>query len=258
MQQQARAEQPQTAIFWRCPRCGLIFVPQPTTVRCPRCGENLRKCRYCKFADTVTWECTNNRIRFTLGDETGRFHIPEPDHVWACPENVPNLRAPTWQVALSNPLIRALVWGAGVVVFILIVFRLFITTSAPGIPESALVTAQAIMARNQYSIGEPIQLLLVVTNAERVTLEPCIIVLRGEIVEHSEVRSQPSPSYPPQRTPRSVRLVFSGLAPQQSMTTWIYLTPLAVKRGTYELTVEAYCGGYRAVVTPRSFRVEIR
>jgi uncharacterized C2H2 Zn-finger protein len=260
MQQPAGTAQRQATILWRCPQCGLVFTPQPTTIRCPRCGENLRKCRYCKFADTVTWECTNNRIRFTFGDETGRFHIPEPDHVWACPENLPNLQPPAWQVALSNPLLRGLTWGAAIAVFLLVVFRLFIVPAIapPEMPESALVTAQAIMARNRYTIGEPIQLLLVVTNAERIALDPCTVILRGEIVEHSEVRSQPAPIYPPQRTPRSVQLVFPGLAPQQSMTAWIYLTPLGAQRRAYDLNVEVLCGGYRAVVNPRSFRVEIR
>lgn len=260
MQQPKGTVQQQAVILWRCPQCGLIFTPQPTIVRCPRCGENLRKCRYCRFADTVTWECTNNRIRFTFGDETGRLHIPEPDHVWACPENLPNLQPSVWQGALANPLIRSLTWGAVVAVLILIVFRFVVITAIapPGILETALVTAQAAMTRNQYPIGEPVQLLLIVTNAERIALDPCTVILRGEIIENSEIRSQPAPIYPPQRTPRGVRLVFPGLAPQQSLTAWIYLTPLGAQRRVYELSVDVFCGGYRAVVNPRSLRVEIR
>ena len=254
--------QQQPMVLWRCPQCGLIFTPQPTTIRCPRCGENLRKCRYCKFADTVTWECTNNRIRFTFGDETGRFHIPEPDHFWDCPENLPNLHPPTWQVALANPITRALTWGAVVAIFLLVAFRLFVLPAvAPTseVPESALVTAQAILSRNQYTAGEPIPILLVITNAERIPLDPCVVVLRGEIVEHSEVRTQPATVYPPSRTPRSIRLTFPGLPPQQSLTAWIYLTPLGAQRRTYELTIDVYCGSYRATVSPqRTFRVTIR
>ncbi len=253
--------QQQPTLMWRCPQCGLIFTPQPKTVRCPRCGENLRKCRYCKFADTVTWECTNNRIRFTFGDETGRFHIPEPDHFWACSENLPNLQPPIWQVALANPITRALTWGAAIAVFMLVVFRFFVLPAVgpSEVLETALVSAQTILARNQYTVGEPIPLLLVVTNAERVPLDPCVVILRGEIVENAEVRTQPTTIYPPQRTDRSIRLTFPGLASLQSLTAWIYLTPWGAQRGTYELTIDVYCGGYRATVSPqRSFRVTIR
>lgn len=263
MQQQptgAPTTQQQPTILWRCPQCGLIFSPQPTIIRCPRCGENLRKCRYCKFADTVTWECINNRIRFTFGDETGRFHIPEPDHFWACPENLPNLQPPPWQVALANPITRALTWGATIAVFAFIIFRFFVLPAVgPTEAPEGMVTAQVILARNQYTLGEPIPLLLVVTNAERVPLDPCVIFLSGEIVENSEVRTQPITIYPPSRTPKSIRLTFPGLPSQQSLTAWIYLTPLGAQRRTYELTIDVYCGGYRATISPqRSFKVTIR
>lgn len=253
--------QRQPTLLWRCPQCGFIFTPQPTTVRCLRCGENLKKCRYCKFADTVTWECTNNKIRFTFGDEMGRFHIPEPDHVWACPENLPNLQPLAWQVALANPITRALTWGAIVAVSILIVFRFFILPAfAPTAEEQEVfATAQVVLARNQFTIGEPIPLLLVVTNPTRINLDPCVVVLRGEIVENAEVKTQPVTTYPPIQTAKSVRLTFSSLPPQQSLTVWIYITPLGAQRRTYELAIDVYCGGYRAIVNPqRTFRIAIR
>ncbi|MCS7263623.1 MAG: hydrogenase maturation nickel metallochaperone HypA [Armatimonadetes bacterium] len=256
----APAAQQQPLLLWRCPQCGFIFSPQPKIVRCPRCGENLRKCRYCKFADTVTWECTNSRIRFTFGDETGRFHIPEPDHFWACPENLPDLQPPVWSIALSNPLLRALTLGAAIAVLLLVVFR-FAILPAIGpqeVPVSALVSAQAVLTRSQFTVGESIPILLIVTNSERVPLDPCIVVLRGELVEHSELRSQPSPLYPIQRTPKSARLTFPGIPSQQSLTAWIYLTPLGVQRRSYEVAIEIYCGGYRAIVNPRSVKVDIR
>ncbi len=247
-------------VYWRCPQCGFIFAPEPTTVRCPRCGENLRKCRYCRFADTVTWECLNNRIRFTFGDETGRMRIPEPDHFWACPENLPNLQPAVWQVAMLNPLTRALTWGAITAVALLIAFRLFIfpLIAKPEMPETALITGTLVLSRTQFAIGEEIPLLLVITNAERVPLDPCVVVLRGELIREAEVRSQPPPLYPPQRTPESVRLFFPGLPAQQTFTAWVYITPIGVSRGNYEVRVEVFCGGYRGVVTPPSVPVQIR
>lgn len=253
--------QQQTEIMWRCPQCGFIFSPYPKIVRCPRCNENLRKCRYCKFADTMTWECTNNRIRFSYGDELGRFHIPEPDHVWACPENIPDLKAPNWAVALSNPMLRGLSIGAVVVVLLLLVFRFIILPAIlpQEVPTSPLLLGEVVLSKSQFSVGESIPLLLVVKNAEAtVTLEPCIVVLRGELVEQSEIKAQPSPNYPPQRTPKSIQMHFPGIAPQQSFTVWIYLIPFEAKPRSYDLTIEVYCGGYRAVMNPPSVRINIR
>ncbi len=260
MQQPTGASTAQQTVLWRCPQCGFVFSPHPKIVRCPNCSENLRKCRYCMFADTTTWECTNNRIRFNYGDEMGRFHIPEPDHVWACPENIPKLQAPTWAVALSNPLLRGLTIGAAIAVVLLIAFRFLILPiiKPEEAPESAVLSADVVLNKPQAAIGETIPLLLIIKNAERVSLKPLTVILRGELIENSEVRSQPSPTYPLQRTPKGVQLQFSELPPQQSFTTWIYLTPFEVKSRSYDVSVEVYCGGYRVVVNPPSVRINIR
>ncbi|MFA0753146.1 MAG: hypothetical protein IMHGJWDQ_000917 [Candidatus Fervidibacter sp.] len=254
------AQQRASPILWRCPQCGLIFSPQPTTVRCPRCGENLRKCRYCKFADTITWECTNNRIRYTFGDELGRFKIPEPDHVWACPENLPDLPPAPWQAAMANPLTRALSWGAITAVALLILFRLFVlpAIAPPEMPESARLTGNIIAHRTEITLGEPLSLLVVVTNGERVSLDPCILVVRSELVKEADIAAQPAPLYPPERKPESVRLIFPGIPPQQTFTAWVSITPLTAQRRNYELRVEVYCGGYRAFIPRQQSSVRVR
>ncbi len=256
-------QRPSAPLLWRCPQCGFLLTPQPTTVRCPRCGENLRKCRYCKFADTVTWECTNARIRSTFGDELVRFHIPEPDHVWACPENLPALQPYFWQTvwreAMANPLTRGLVWGAMAAVVLLLAFRYAVLPFVfprPA-PESALVTARVIVQREKVELGEPVPVLILVTNAEEIPLEPCLIFLRGSLARDSEISSNPPQLPLPLR--EGVQLRFPGLQPGQAFPVWLTFTPLARGRRTYDLKVDVYCGGYRAIVTPPGdFRVEVR
>lgn len=259
------SQRPGAPLLWRCPQCGFLLTPQPTTVRCPRCGENLRKCRYCKFADTVTWECTNVRIRSIYGDDMGRFRIPEPDHVWACPENLPVLQPYPWQAiwkeAMANPLTRGLVWGAIVAVVLLAVFRyvLLPVVLPPPIPESALVTAQVVVQRSQVNIGEPVRVLFIITNAETIPLDPCIVVLRGSLATDSEIFSDPPPIGPPRVLRESVQLRFLGLQPGQQFPIWMTFTPLTTRRRSYNLRVDVLCGGYQAVITPRrDFRVEVR
>lgn len=71
---------------WRCPKCNRVVSARPIeSPRCPHCGENLRKCRYCKWADTRMWECTNFTMVSMQGDETGRLRIPEPEFSRQCP-----------------------------------------------------------------------------------------------------------------------------------------------------------------------------
>ncbi len=161
---------------------------------------------------------------------------------------------------MFNPLTRALTWGAIVAVALLIFFRFFLipAIAEPEMPETALVTGNMILSRNQFTLGESIPLLFVVTNAERVPLDPCVIVLRGQLVREADIRTQPGPLVPPQRTPESVRLTFPGIPAQQTLTVWVYVTPVGIQRGNYELRAEVLCGGYRGVLTPPSVTVQIR
>lgn len=261
---------PSSPPVWRCPECGVIFVPQPTTVRCPQCGENLRKCRYCQYADTATWECTNQRIRFTFGDEFGRYHIPEPDHVWACPENRPALHPTPWQMVLANPLLRALAWGAGTAVVLFLVFRFIVLPLivGPPVPESALLSLQTAVP-SQVMLGDPIHITVTFTNGEQNPLNQWVLVLRGSLVTNAEPpQVTPNPIVPPEFIGDSVRLYFAGLAPQQQMTVNITLQPKEMQRRIYNLEVDAYgyfgapgqpLAMYRAFVLPtRRFQVRVR
>ncbi|MCS7254532.1 MAG: hypothetical protein RMK18_10065 [Armatimonadota bacterium] len=82
-QQSVKAKKPER---WRCQKCNRIVTARPIeSPRCPHCGENLRKCRYCKWADTRMWECTNFTMVSMYGDETGRLRIPEPEFSRRCP-----------------------------------------------------------------------------------------------------------------------------------------------------------------------------
>lgn len=70
---------------WRCPKCGKVVSARPIeSPYCPYCHENLRKCRYCNWADLRMWECTNPEVISILGDETGRLRIPEPEFSRRC------------------------------------------------------------------------------------------------------------------------------------------------------------------------------
>lgn len=255
--------------LWRCPECGHIFTPQPTTIRCPQCGENLRKCRYCQYADTATWECTNPRIRYTYGDELGRFRIPEPDHVWACPENYPALQPNAWQLFVANPLLRALGWGAGVAVALLLLFRFAILplVRGPEVPESALLTAQAI-APSQVMLGEPIRLTVTLWNNERAPVYQWLLVLEGSLVEDSEApQITPMPITSIERMKGRLRVFLPGSGPGQAMTVEVVFQPQEMRRRVYTLRLDAYgyLGAppqltvYRVFITPsRQMQVQVR
>ncbi len=266
----AQPTAPTTAnLLWRCPECGTIFAPRPTTIRCPHCGENLRKCRYCQYADTATWECTNPRIRYSYGDELGRFRIPEPDHVWACPENRPALQPNAWQLFIANPLLRALGWGAGVAVGLLLLFRLVILplVRGPEVPESALLTAQTI-APSQVILGEPIRLMVTLFNNEKAPVNQWLLVVEGSLLENSEIpQIVPAPITPMERTKNRLRVFLSGSAPGQSMTVEFVFQPQEIKRGLYTLTLDAYGylgfppqqTAYRVFIMPsRQVQVRVR
>lgn len=245
--------------LWRCPRCNFVFEPEPTTIRCPRCGENLRKCVYCKFADTVLWECTNARIRFTYGDETGRFRIPEPDHYWPCPENYPVLRPYPWQVLMMNPLLRGLTIGAGVAIGILIIFWSIVLPmiQPPAAMESPLISARVSVSR-EVSIGQPVRILITLTNSERQPLSPCLVVLSGSLVANASLTQVIPPPLHYRRVGQVLRVQFRGLGAGEQTIYWIYLTPKAKRPTDYTLTVSVYCGVYRAAQPQRSFRVRLR
>ncbi|MFA0751624.1 MAG: hypothetical protein SLRJCFUN_002027 [Candidatus Fervidibacter sp.] len=257
------------SLLWRCPECGHIFAPQPTTIRCPQCGENLRKCRYCQYADTATWECTNPRIRYTYGDELGRFRIPEPDHVWACPENRPALAPNPWQFFIANPLLRALGWGAAVSIGLLLLFRFVILpwVRGPEVPESALLTAQ-VLAPSQVVMGEPIRLMVTLFNSEQVPVNQWLLMVGGSLVENSEApQVTPAPIAPIERTKDHLRIFLAGSPPGQSVTVELLFPPQEIKRGTYTLTLDAYGylgtppqqTAYRVFIAPsRQVQVRVR
>lgn len=250
-------QRPGTSVFWHCPRCRHTFQPQPTTVRCPRCGENLRKCVYCKFADTIVWECTHPDIRFVYGDELGRLHIPEPEHVWACPGNTPNLKANQWQVAMTNPLVRGLTIGAALSVVLLFAFWFIVLPMIQPIEirESVFVSAQAT-APSQVGIGDPVRVILLVTNSENIRLEPCDVFLRGSLVQESEMRVEGTTPIEQRPLREGVLLRFHGLSPGQKLHCLITLIPS--RRRVYDLKIDVYCGLYQAIMPQREFRVQVR
>jgi hypothetical protein len=247
---------PTANILWRCPECGHIFTPQPNTIRCPQCGENLRKCRYCQFADTMTWECTNARIRYTYGDELGRFHIPEPDHVWACPENRPALQPNAWQLFMANPLLRALGWGAGIAVGLLLLFRFVLLPwiRGPEAPEAAQLTAQ-LNAPAQVATGEAIRLTLTFSNYEAVAVNQWLLVLESELVEDSEPpQVTPPPIAPPERVGRRLRFFFNGSPPGGQTTVELVFNLRETHQRAYQLTFDAF-GYLNTTPQPTVYRV---
>ncbi len=245
--------------MWRCPQCRLVFTPEPGIIRCPRCGENLRKCRYCRFADTVVWECTNPNIRYVYGDELGRLRIPEPDHYWNCPGNAPQLQAGPIAIALANPVLRALTYGAAtaVILLFLAVFVFLPRLQRPGEPETAFVRSNAAVART-VGLGEPIAVQLAVYNDENFAVGPVEIVVRGSLVTESG---------PPTLAPlpleqftrgESLVLRYPPVMPRSSIALSMTFVPASPRRRPYRLHIEVYAGSYRATMLEREFTIQVQ
>ncbi|MCS7223015.1 MAG: hydrogenase maturation nickel metallochaperone HypA [Armatimonadetes bacterium] len=253
-----RAGAPTTTVLWRCPQCRSVFSPEPTTILCPHCGENLRKCRYCRFGDTIVWECTNPNIRYIYGDEMGRFRIPEPDHYWNCPGNVPRLQAGPIAVALANPLIRALTYGAGVAVAVLLIVVTIILPrlQPPGEPEAYFVRADATVPR-RVGLGDPIAVQLIVFNDESFAVGPVEIILRGTLITDGG-----TPTIAPLPLEQFLRgqalvLRYPPVMPRSYSALSLTFLPPSPRRRPYTLSLEVYAANYRATMLERNFTIQV-
>lgn len=181
---------------WRCPNCNKLVEARPMdSPYCPNCHENLRKCRYCKWADTGMWECTNFTIITLRGDEFGRFRIPEPEYAWRCPVYTSTLTP-------KFPLTTFHLASIGLVLLILVgtLYSIYIRPHIK--PKRTQVLWVLTDVPQQVRSGTPYYIRVNIRNLDPQPSGDVMVRVQGTLIENSEQLA----IYPqPQRTSKVPR-----------------------------------------------------